>query len=510
MVPHNYSADIPQRMHSRRSHPLFGALSIEETRVEERIRTLALCIMAAAVLGATLAYLRAVLVPLVLASATRYLLAFPVDLLTRRPMGCFGVELCAQPVHEPDAPLVVRCLSELFCRLVLPRPLAVLVTLGVTGLACSYIGVLLMDSLRTFSARADTYSEQVRRLIDGVLAWLDGLELDSLPPLRLEKLHQLVGQVPLTGLVMSVVEGMLSLLSNMLLVLLFTVYLMLGRDARDGLPADDVLHKVDDRTRAFIRGKVSLSLLVGGLTALVLWSINLELWLLFAVLAFLLNFIPNIGAVVATLLPLPVAAFDPGQTSLSVFLSFALPMGVHLAVGSVLEPLIFGNSLDLHPVVVLLSLMMWGTIWGVPGLVLAVPLTAIMRIHLAHIDHPLPRYLARVLVGREVRRDPLLGSDAGSTLGDGSTTVDDGSDLASLPGSTFDSGGEEMGAHGAHGGSPPLGLDEDGEEEEADAGEEVGLLGGTGRSPPRGGARGAARDLKGLFGSRSLQRGDLV
>ena len=160
MVPHNYSADIPQRMHSRRSHPLFGALSIEETRVEERIRTLALCIMAAAVLGATLAYLRAVLVPLVLASATRYLLAFPVDLLTRRPMGCFGVELCAQPVHEPDAPLVVRCLSELFCRLVLPRPLAVLVTLGVTGLACSYIGVLLMDSLRTFSARADTYSEQ--------------------------------------------------------------------------------------------------------------------------------------------------------------------------------------------------------------------------------------------------------------------------------------------------------------------------------------------------------------
>ena len=160
MVPHNFSADLPQRMHSRRSHPLFGALSIEETRVEERIRTLALCIMAAAVLGATLAYLRAVLVPLVLASATRYLLAFPVDLLTRRPMGCFGVELCAQPVHEPDAPLVVRCLSELFCRLVLPRPLAVLVTLGVTGLACSYIGVLLMDSLRTFSARADTYSEQ--------------------------------------------------------------------------------------------------------------------------------------------------------------------------------------------------------------------------------------------------------------------------------------------------------------------------------------------------------------
>ncbi|EOD36905.1 hypothetical protein EMIHUDRAFT_201200 [Emiliania huxleyi CCMP1516] len=186
---------------------------------------------------------------------------------------------------------------------------------------------------------------------------------------------------------MSVVEGMLSLLSNMLLVLLFTV---------------------DDRTRAFIRGKVSLSLLVGGLTALVLWSINLELWLLFAVLAFLLNFIPNIGAVVATLLPLPVAAFDPGQTSLSPLIFGSTP-------SRLAWPPAPCNSLDLHPVVVLLSLMMWGTIWGVPGLVLAVPLTAIMRIHLAHIDHPLPRYLARV------RRDPLLGSDAGSTLGDGNS-----------------------------------------------------------------------------------------
>jgi hypothetical protein len=55
------------------------------------------------------------------------------------------------------------------------------------------------------------------------------------------------------------------------------------RDASATLPADDVVHQVDDRIRAFIRGKVSLSLLVGSLTAFVLWMLNLELWLLFAV-----------------------------------------------------------------------------------------------------------------------------------------------------------------------------------------------------------------------------------
>jgi len=110
------------RERRRAANPLFGALSIEEARVEERIRTLALCVVGLAVVGGVLSYLRAMLVPLVLASATRYLLAFPVDLLTRRPMHCFGMELCARPSHAEDAPWLVRCASDLLCRLVLPRP----------------------------------------------------------------------------------------------------------------------------------------------------------------------------------------------------------------------------------------------------------------------------------------------------------------------------------------------------------------------------------------------------
>jgi len=148
-------------MDRRRAHPLFGALNIEEARVEERIRTLALCVMGLAVLGGILSYLRAMLVPLVLASATRYLLAFPVDLLTRRPMHCFGAELCGAPSHAPDAPWLVRCASDCLCRLVLPRWLAVLATLCVAGSICGWIGVVVFDSVRTFAARADTYSEQV-------------------------------------------------------------------------------------------------------------------------------------------------------------------------------------------------------------------------------------------------------------------------------------------------------------------------------------------------------------
>ena len=67
---------------------------------------------------------------------------------------------------------------------------------------------------------------------------------------------------------------------------------------------------------------------------------------------------------------------------------------------------------ELHPVVVLLSLMLWSALWGVTGMVLAVPLTAVLRIHLTHIDHPLPRLLLRLLDGGTVVEDEPRASDA--------------------------------------------------------------------------------------------------
>ena len=72
---------------------------------------------------------------------------------------------------------------------------------------------------------------------------------------------------------------------------------------------------------------------------------------------------------------------------------------MHMIVGNVLEPLLFGHSLDLQPVVILLSLMVWGMLWGLVGMVLAVPITAVIKIHLSTIDHPLAASLVHVLGG---------------------------------------------------------------------------------------------------------------
>ena len=98
---------------------------------------------------------------------------------------------------------------------------------------------------------------------------------------------------------------------------------------------------------------------------------------------------------------MPLVLFTPEFGFGHMVLALLLPLLVHVVVGNLLEPVFFGRSMELHPVMVLLSLMVWGTLWGVPGLVLAVPLTAVLKIHLSHIDHPLPRLLLRLLEGTE-------------------------------------------------------------------------------------------------------------
>ncbi len=114
-------------------------------------------------------------------------------------------------------------------------------------------------------------------------------------------------------------------------------------------------------------------------------------------MAFLLNFIPSIGSVVATLLPLPVALiqFDSG---VMIALVVLLPGVVQFTIGNIVEPLIMGEGLDLHPVVILMALVFWGLLWGVVGMLLAAPITAVLRIVFARLR--ITRPLADLMAGR--------------------------------------------------------------------------------------------------------------
>ena len=155
--------------------------------------------------------------------------------------------------------------------------------------------------------------------------------------------------------------------------------------------------EMDSKIRRYLMTKVITSALTGVLVGSILWLFGLEMALLFGFLAFILNFIPSVGSIVATLLPLPMALvqFD---SSLAIVGIILIPGALQLAVGNAIEPRLIGEGLDLHPLTILLALIFWGLIWGIVGMLLAAPITAILKIIMARFETTAP--IAEVLAGR--------------------------------------------------------------------------------------------------------------
>ena len=107
-------------------------------------------------------------------------------------------------------------------------------------------------------------------------------------------------------------------------------------------------------------------------------------------MTFLLNFIPNIGSAVAMLLPVPVVLLTGEISVTTKIVALGLPALVQFLVGNVLEPKWMGSSLDLNPIVILLALIFWGVLWGPVGMLLSVPITAVLKILLQRLPYTRP------------------------------------------------------------------------------------------------------------------------
>ncbi|MCF8261613.1 MAG: AI-2E family transporter [Melioribacteraceae bacterium] len=139
---------------------------------------------------------------------------------------------------------------------------------------------------------------------------------------------------------------------------------------------------ITGQIQKYIALKSLLALLNGGVLALILWIFDIDFILVWAFLMMLLSFIPNIGSVVAILLPSLMALVQ--FESFGFALVFAgVATIIQNILGSIVEPMLLGDKLGINPLVILLSLLIWGYIWGIVGMFLSVPLTAVIYIIMA-------------------------------------------------------------------------------------------------------------------------------
>jgi AI-2 transport protein TqsA len=190
------------------------------------------------------------------------------------------------------------------------------------------------------------------------------------------------------------VGAIFGLLSGVLLICVFVIFLLAGRNpyAEHSQMYADVVGKI----RRYLGTKVITSALVGVLVWTSLAIIGMELAGVFGILAFLLNFIPVIGPIIVTVLPIPIAMAQ-FQSPWRVALVVIIPGGIHNVIGNIIEPKLMGEGLDLHPVTILLALSFWGLLWGIMGMFLAAPIMAVLRIVLMQFDTFQP--IANLLAG---------------------------------------------------------------------------------------------------------------
>ena len=245
------------------------------------------------------------------------------------------------------------------------------------------------------SANVEVYQEQFRALMDWTVDALPldemGINLEEIGSVLIQRSNQAVTHVA-TG----VVGSFMSVLSNGLLVLIFLVFLLAG--SASSPVASGLWGEVQSRIQRFLLTKFLVSAVTGLLVGVILAVLDVNFALAFGLLAFMLNFIPSIGSAIATLLPLPVVLLDPELGPLAKTLAIVLPGAVQFSVGNVIEPKIMGQSLDLHPVTILLALIFFGMMWGIVGMFLATPVTAVLKILLERLDLTAP--VAGLMAGR--------------------------------------------------------------------------------------------------------------
>ncbi len=147
---------------------------------------------------------------------------------------------------------------------------------------------------------------------------------------------------------------------------------------------------------SYLKAKVKVNLALAVPAMLVLWIFGIKFVVLWGALTFLANFVPYLGSVVACALPILFGFLDLGMGWQPLAAALLL-ICVHLLSAYLVEPALTGKAVDLSPLVVLVALSFWGLCWGLVGMVLAVPLTAMLKIILQHTASTRP--LGRLMGG---------------------------------------------------------------------------------------------------------------
>lgn len=270
-----------------------------------------------------------------------------------------------------------------------PRMLGLILSATLFLFLLFLVVVFISNSIESFISGADIYSRKLTYVLEWASEKMHKLGLSTNTDVLIDYLNGL----PLFNMVRSMGSGLVSLLTSSMLVCLFVIFMLIGGSSEKS----NFSINIEKQISYYLLVKIAVSLMAAGFVWVALSIVKTELALMFAIITFMLNFIPNIGPIIATLLPAPVLFLQYGFAWQFWFALIAVSF-IHFIIGNVLETRWLGKGMDLNPVVVLACLIFWALVWGPMGALLAVPLTSIIKIILE--KSPSTKPFADILAGR--------------------------------------------------------------------------------------------------------------
>jgi len=309
------------------------------------------------------------------------------SLITQMLMALFISIICAQPIVWLQSKKVPQVLA---------------ITIVFTGIIVVFIGFgeLIGSSLSSFSEEAPKYEQNLQEMGNIVIQFANDKGID----ISTNKMTKLFD----ASKVMSVTAGFLgqlgSFMGNALTIFFLMLFLLLELDSfpikaraiekgSNGTSSLSFLKTIGQSIRHYLSIKTMTSLLTGLLIWISLAIIGVDYAIIWALIAFLLNYIPNFGSIIAAV---PAVLFTLIQLGFSgVFWTIGVFIFVNLVIGNIVEPKMMGKGLGLSTFVVFVSLIFWGFLLGTVGMFLSVPLT--MSIKIMMEQNPATEWIAVIL-----------------------------------------------------------------------------------------------------------------
>jgi predicted PurR-regulated permease PerM len=281
-----------------------------------------------------------------------------------------------------------------------PSKLAYVLILAVVLGVLFGVGRLVYDSAEQFRESWPDYEKKLDTVLLDIQKGLP-FTVPQLQGKRLRDLLQVGSLDQVLAPLRAVVGTFIGFLSALAVVALYLVFLVaekltfpdrldraFGKERADQLRG--VAVSINQAATRYLAGLAFINFLVAVLTMLVLAAFGVPFVALWGILTFLFNFIPYLGSVAATVAPLVVCLLEYSDRLWIVLVVAALLILIQQVLGVYLQPRLLGRRLGVSPLLILLSLSFWGVLWGVVGMILAVPLLMVFKIILDNIPETRP------------------------------------------------------------------------------------------------------------------------